>query len=212
METNYKIIGGDGVEYGPVTLPELKSWIVDGRVAPRTQVWRSDQARWLPAVQYQELQPEIGQIEAMTAEPMDATGRPVGFWARVGAYLLDVVLLCLVFWLVWGPIKVTPDDMKDPERLMEIMRPMANRFFWMQLVYFVLFNGAIGATVGKMLLRARVTNLDGSPIGFLKAFVRWLVWYLCMIPLYLGFLVVPFRRDKRGLHDLVAGTKVIYRD
>jgi uncharacterized RDD family membrane protein YckC len=212
METTYKIIGGDGAEYGPVPLDELKAWIVEGRVGGRTQVWRSDQSRWLPALQYQELQPEIGQIEAITSEPVRESQRPVGFWVRVGAYLLDGLVLYLVFLLIWGPLKVTPDEMNDPEKLMETLRPMANRLFWMQLGYFVLFHGGFGATVGKMVLRARVTNLDGSPIGFLKALVRWLVWYLCMIPFGLGFLVVPFRKDKRGLHDLTAGTKVIYRD
>lgn len=212
METTYKIIGGDGIEYGPVTLLELKSWIADGRVGTQTQVWRSDRARWLPAVQYQELYPEIGQIEAITSEPVREKERPVGFWVRVGAYLLDGIVLYLVFLLIWGPVKVTPDEMKDPERFMQILQPMANRLFWMQLVYFVLFNGQFGATAGKMLLRARIANLDGSPIGFLKAFVRWVVWYLCMLPFGLGFLVVAFRRDKRGLHDLVTGTKVIYRD
>jgi hypothetical protein len=44
MQAEYKIIGGDGVEYGPATLEELKSWIRDGRVAGMTKVWRNDLA------------------------------------------------------------------------------------------------------------------------------------------------------------------------
>src|ERR1051325_1097484 len=99
MDTTYKIIGGDGAEYGPVTLPELKAWIADGRIAGATQVWRADQARWRPASQYDELYPEIGQIEKLT--PVAADGQPkvryVGFWARVGAYLLDALVLYLIF-------------------------------------------------------------------------------------------------------------------
>ena len=44
MDTEYKIIGGDGAEYGPASLDELKIWIGDGRVAGSTQVWRNDLA------------------------------------------------------------------------------------------------------------------------------------------------------------------------
>src|SRR5438045_4761958 len=32
MDTNYKIIGADGQEYGPVNLAEVKAWIADGRI------------------------------------------------------------------------------------------------------------------------------------------------------------------------------------
>ena len=49
MELTYKIIGGDGVEYGPVAMEEIRRWIVDGRVAPTNHVWRSDLGRWGPS-------------------------------------------------------------------------------------------------------------------------------------------------------------------
>jgi hypothetical protein len=52
MDLSYKIIGGDGREYGPVSLDELKAWVVDGRVGGPTQVWRSDSAAWSPATHY----------------------------------------------------------------------------------------------------------------------------------------------------------------
>ena len=50
METNYKIIGGDGREYGPVTLDEIKGWIRDGRIGRTTQIWRSDLGSWHDAL------------------------------------------------------------------------------------------------------------------------------------------------------------------
>ena len=56
MEITYKIIGGDGREYGPATLAELKEWIRDGRVAGRTHVWQSERAIWVPASEHPELQ------------------------------------------------------------------------------------------------------------------------------------------------------------
>ena len=55
MDTTYKIIGGDGMEYGPATLEELKSWISAGRVTSATQVSRSDLGTWAAAAQFTEL-------------------------------------------------------------------------------------------------------------------------------------------------------------
>ena len=82
MDVTYKIIGGDGTEYGPVSLAELKAWIADGRVGARTRVWRSDAGRWSEAAGCAELHPEIGQVEALAAR-LDADAREsVGFWLR----------------------------------------------------------------------------------------------------------------------------------
>src|SRR5438132_9566427 len=98
METTYKIIGADGREYGPVTLAELNDWIRQGRVAATTQVLRSDETSWKAAAQF----PEFALGPAVAA-PLAAAGlsplpsaplfQPVGFWARVGAWLIDIILL-----------------------------------------------------------------------------------------------------------------------
>lgn len=55
METTYAMIGSDGQQYGPVTLAQIKTWILEGRIGAATQVWRSDTNSWLPAGQYVEL-------------------------------------------------------------------------------------------------------------------------------------------------------------
>jgi uncharacterized RDD family membrane protein YckC len=172
----------------------------------------------MPAIQYQELHPEIGQIQALTApSEVEGRARPVGFWPRVGAYLLDLVLLNLLFLLIWGPSKMDldPSKVRTTEDWLKAMEP-----FWGQLqgqlaivmVYFVVMHWQFGASFGKMAIRARVTNPDGSRIGLGKSVVRSVGWILNWLICGIGFLVVAFRQDKRGLHDLIAGTKVIYRE
>jgi uncharacterized protein DUF4339 len=56
MDATYKILGGDGKEYGPVTLEQMLGWVRDGRVSGGTRVWRSDQSGWATARQLPELQ------------------------------------------------------------------------------------------------------------------------------------------------------------
>src|SRR5688572_25583786 len=56
VQATYKILGGDGKEYGPATLEQMLGWVRDGRVSSATQVWRSDQNAWVTARDLPELQ------------------------------------------------------------------------------------------------------------------------------------------------------------
>jgi len=82
------------------------------------------------------------------------------------------------------------------------------RFF-----YFAWFYKNKGATPGKMIFRMRVINFEnGQNIGYGKTFLREFVGKFCSaLILGIGFLMVGFRQDKRGLHDLIANTQVIRR-
>ena len=70
MELTYKIRGGDGDEYGPVTAEQFRAWAQQGRVGSDTQVLRSDSTQWVPAAQL----PELGVTTpgAPTAPPVHA--------------------------------------------------------------------------------------------------------------------------------------------
>lgn len=51
----YKIIGGDGKEYGPVTLEQLRQWIAEGRVNAQTLIQAEGSPDWKPLAAYAEL-------------------------------------------------------------------------------------------------------------------------------------------------------------
>jgi hypothetical protein len=51
----FKIVGGDGKEYGPIDLATLQEWAREGRVAGQTQVWDSRTGQWQPAAQIAEM-------------------------------------------------------------------------------------------------------------------------------------------------------------
>ena len=72
MELTYKILGGDGKEYGPVTAEQFRAWAQQGRVGGDTQVLRSDAPSWVMA----SLLPELGvatPTAAFTAAPTPVT-------------------------------------------------------------------------------------------------------------------------------------------
>jgi len=114
MQAQYKIIGGDGREYGPATLEEIKGWIRDGRVAAVTQMWRNDLATWSPAGTYPELAEDFQTQPPPLPARVQAQEIPVGFWARLAAYIVDSLAISLVLRIVW-PIVSHFTGWKVPE-------------------------------------------------------------------------------------------------
>jgi len=84
-------------------------------------------------------------------------------------------------------------------------------FAWVGLatVYFVVFHGMEGKTIGKWLLGLRVVGAERRGITYRQAFLRSLGTVVSVAPLGLGFLWIIWSREKRGWHDFLARTWVI---
>jgi uncharacterized RDD family membrane protein YckC len=78
--------------------------------------------------------------------------------------------------------------------------------------YFVLFWRVTGQTPGLRLMRLRVVDVHGSPPGLGRSVLRLVGLFLAIAPLFAGFLPVLLDRRRRGLHDFLAGTVVVYAD
>ena len=216
---SYKIIGGDGREYGPVSLEEIKAWIQDGRVAGATLVWSSESGSWTPASRLADLQPEIGQAVPWTppspgnAPSPEQTLATVGFGPRFVAYVVDWLLVNMlgIFLPENEAVRaLSRGEMITPEQFGSVLVYLLIGVF-ITGVYHVGMNGSIGATVGKLMLGARVVRMDGSSLGYGRAALRFLAETLSWLTLGIGFLLIGFRSDRRALHDLLAGTQVVWR-
>jgi uncharacterized RDD family membrane protein YckC len=75
--------------------------------------------------------------------------------------------------------------------------------------YFVLGHGTAGRTIGKWLLGARVVDEEGAPIGYVRALGRYVATLIAVLPFGLGLALAALRSDRRGVHDLLAGTRVL---
>jgi uncharacterized RDD family membrane protein YckC len=76
--------------------------------------------------------------------------------------------------------------------------------------YFVAFWSIDGQTPGMRAMHLRVTTADGGAPGALRSLTRAVVLALCIIPVFLGLLPVLFDDRRRGVHDMVARTVVLY--
>jgi uncharacterized RDD family membrane protein YckC len=64
------------------------------------------------------------------------------------------------------------------------------------------------ATLGKMILGMKVTDLSGNRISFGRATGRHFAKWISGMILCIGYIMVGFTERKQGLHDLLAGTLV----
>lgn len=132
-----------------------------------------------------------------------------GIVQRFGALLVDGFLLGGLWWLAGGLI----------------MRQLYTWFWRMGLspttgmyaigilagwLYFAgLESSARQGTIGKMICKIRVVDLQGRRIGFGKATGRYLAKILSALPLGLGFLAAAFSQTKQAWHDKLSGCLVI---
>ena len=79
-------------------------------------------------------------------------------------------------------------------------------------VYFVLFWSVTGQTPGLRAMRLRVVAGGGEPPSVGRSSIRLVGLLVAIVPLFAGFVPVLFDARRRGLHDYLAGTVVLYAD
>jgi uncharacterized RDD family membrane protein YckC len=83
-------------------------------------------------------------------------------------------------------------------------------FFAWEFFYFAYYWSGTGKTLGMVILGVQVVGQDGSRVGAKRGLVRTLAFPLSFLLLGLGFLGILLGHDRRALHDVVAGTAVVY--
>ena len=135
--------------------------------------------------------------------------RPGGFWLRLVAAIVDGCIL----GVITIPIGLLAGFFGAMGNIDELWVNIGLRVisFVAGFIYTGLFFKHRGATPGKLLLGLRVVDSDtGLYIGFGKTFLREYIGKIVgTLLLFAGFIMVGVRKDKRGLHDLMANTRVI---
>jgi len=65
------------------------------------------------------------------------------------------------------------------------------------------------ATLGKMAMGIKVTDLHGDRISLGRASGRCLAKIVSTVIVLIGYLMIAFTRRKQGLHDIMAGCLVV---
>ena len=132
-----------------------------------------------------------------------------GFWVRVGASLIDSILLMLVttplLVAIYGWAGLDYGYAVRSTGFVDILVTwilpvVAVIWFWVKMQ----------GTPGKLLLSLRVVDAKtGRNLSVGQSFARYLGYFVSAIPLGLGLLWVGFDSKKQGWHDKIAGTVVV---
>ena len=129
-----------------------------------------------------------------------------GFWVRVGAYLIDFIVLLLIqipIVLISG-VSVFDVEAQQSFGFLDVLS------LFIGIAYFVGFEGSSKqATPGKMAVGVIVTDETGGRISYPRAFGRYLGKIVSALVLLIGYIMIGFHEKKQGLHDIMAGTYVV---
>lgn len=145
-----------------------------------------------------------------------------GFWIRLGALIIDYLILGFLQFVVIAPILsamglAASAETFDPENSASAMNAMMGAMGLIQVIslvigflYFVLMESSSKqATLGKLALGLIVVDQNGAPLSFGKAALRFVGKMVSGIILCIGYIMAAFTPRKQALHDMIAGTYVI---
>jgi len=144
-------------------------------------------------------------------------GLPKGFrfaspLTRFGASIIDGLILGVVSVVLREAMLPNLKEMEPAERI----QPTILYFLVSTLVsclYFVFLESSqYQGTLGKLALGIIVTDEYGDRISPANALGRYFAKFLSSITFGIGYIMIMFRKDRRGLHDLVASTFCLKRD
>ena len=145
------------------------------------------------------------------ARSVTAQGNYAGSVSRFTAYAIDLLASSGVFALALAAISyvvqiVTGNQVSwNRQNIVVVIFYVAWEFF-----YFGYSWAVSGRTFGMAVLGVRVVRADGAAAEPRRGVVRALVFPLSFLLFGLGFLGILVQRERRALHDIIAGTAVVY--
>ena len=208
-------------QLGPVSEEELQSLFQSKKINGDTLVWKSGMANWQKASTLPELEGYLKssrwgrprqkkKVPSLEQNERDysVASEYAGFWRRYFALCIDDLIESMIafagafFLYQGGCLRDT-----SPEKTL-IVYPMALLVVW--LYNALMESSSLQATVGKLALGIKVTDVNGNRISFLRATGRCFgKVFLSSMFFSIGYLLALFTGRKQALHDLIAGTIVV---
>ena len=133
-----------------------------------------------------------------------------GIATRAIALAVDVFLAQLLVLAGGGILTLIGSIVGDVRPQWLVTTLVAVGWFLTIALYLVLFWSLVGQTPGMRLMHLLVVDGRGRPPGFWRSVLRLIGLVLCIIPCFLGFVPELFDNRRRGCHDMLARTTVLY--
>ncbi|HVW01248.1 MAG TPA: RDD family protein [Planctomycetaceae bacterium] len=138
-----------------------------------------------------------------------------GFWLRLVAMIIDGFVLLIpgmvLGFMIGIVLALALHNAMGQEELAVVANMVGNLFgIGLRWLYeAVMESSKYQATVGKMALGLKVTDLEGRRISFGRASGRYFGKILSAFICFIGFFMAGFTEKKQALHDMLAGALVV---
>lgn len=138
-----------------------------------------------------------------------------GFFVRFGAFLIDSFIVSVALLAVKIPMNYVTFLVGETQ----LTRPILFQYslwdivlYLLGVMYFTIMTYYTGTTIGKKIFRIRVVSANPEEnLRLFDVFYRETIGrFFCTASLCFGYLLVGIDYEKRGLHDIVSDTRVIY--
>jgi uncharacterized RDD family membrane protein YckC len=129
------------------------------------------------------------------------------------AFIIDSLLVGIVLLFVRIPVFFV--SLMDPSNFLKV--PVLFEFsvydiilYLLSATYYVLMTYYCGFTIGKKLLNLKVVSEDGEKLTFINVLYRETIGKYLSAIAFIGYFMIAIDDEKRGLHDRLCDTRVIY--
>jgi uncharacterized RDD family membrane protein YckC len=196
----------DGKTAGPFELRDIRAMAGRGELSPEAQVCIEGGSAWHP----------VRAVVAEAAAPPTYPASPeapavgfsgyAGFGKRFAAFVIDWIVTFFVGYIIGYMIglAMATAGADAAEAMGNVVGIILN---W---TYFATMESSpLQATLGKLALGIKVTDLEGRRVGFGRATGRYFAKIISALILMIGFIMAAFTEKRQGLHDLIAGCLVV---
>ena len=195
---------------GPVSGEEMVRLIDAGEIVETTLVRRDGQSDWSEAWQTD----RAGYLRAMSSVDgnysidSEYAGQVASVWSRIGAHLLDGIIVTIAGGLIGGVLGFILGSMDYSASEISRFAALSGLIF-MTLYYAIPSGSDKQATFAMQLLKIKFIRPNGQKVGYIRGALRPYAIFLSALPLYLGLIAALFNEQRITLHDLICGTRVV---
>lgn len=149
-----------------------------------------------------------------------------GFWLRFVAFIIDSIILSVVYLILLQPLFAFLLPVKydgwsefEPEGNVTFypMWPTGSYPGYTELALFVIVilyhalmeSSKYQGSLGKLALELKVTDADGEKLNFAKALLRNMAKMVSSLTMLIGYVMAGMTSKKQALHDIIANTLVV---
>ena len=145
---------------------------------------------------------------------------PAGFFSRLEAFVIDLVIISIIqlgtsafiqAFLQFFRLTAIAANLQAIWSNSAINLAVGATLSFLFLIgYFAFFWSLVGFTPGKAVMGLKIVRKDGAKLSFRRSVLRFFAYWISAIPLFLGFFWVLWDPNRRGWHDKIAGTQVLF--